>query len=100
VRRNISPANFASPIHMVEVMLPAGTRVAYESAAGQSDMHQQIWVRQGRVEVRVGEATHQLAEDDCLAMRLGQPTAFANRTRKPARYIVVIAHAPGRALST
>lgn len=93
VRRNISPANFPSPIHIVEVMLPAGTRVAYDSAPGQSDMHQQVWVRQGHVEVSVGETTHHLSEDDCLAMPLGQPTAFANRTRKPARYIVVIAHA-------
>src|SRR5215813_4179320 len=95
VRRNISPANFPSPIHIVEVMLPAGAAVAYESAPGQSDMQQQVWVRQGRVEVSVGETTHRLAEDDCLAMRLGQSTAFANRTRKPARYIVVIANAPG-----
>jgi transcriptional regulator with XRE-family HTH domain len=100
VRRNISPANFPSPIRIVEVMLPAGARVEYESAPGQSDMHQQVWVRQGQVEVRVGETTHHLSEDDCLAMRLGQPTAFANRTRKPARYIVVIAHAFSRSVPT
>lgn len=99
VRRNISPPNFASPIHIVEVMLPAGTGVAYESAPGQNDMHQQVWIRQGRVEVSVGDTTHRLAEDDCLAMRLGQRTAFANRTRKPARYIVVIGHAFGRPMA-
>jgi transcriptional regulator with XRE-family HTH domain len=100
VRRNISPASFPSPIRIVEVMLPAGTRVAYESAPGQSDMHQQVWVRQGRVEVSVGETIHHLAADDCLAMRLGKPIAFANRTRKPARYIVVISPAFGRSLPT
>src|SRR5688572_7540408 len=31
VRRNISPGNFPSPLQIVEVMLPAGARVAYES---------------------------------------------------------------------
>jgi hypothetical protein len=35
--------------------------------------------------------THRLSKDDCFAMRLNEPMAFRNRTRKPARYIVVIA---------
>ena len=54
-------------------------------------IHQQVWVKEGRIELTVGKTTHQLAEDYCLAMHLGEPIAFANRTRKPARYIVVIA---------
>ena len=90
LRRSISPANFPSSIHIVEVTLPAGARVAYESAS-LHDIDQQVWVQDGRIEVTVGENTHRLAEDDCLAMRLGEPIAFANRTRRPARYIVAIA---------
>lgn len=90
LRRNISPASFPSAIHIVEVMLPPGARVAYESASLR-DRDQQIWVQEGCVEVTVGETTHRLAEDDCLAMRLDHPIAYVNRTRKPARYIVVIA---------
>src|SRR5437879_6614334 len=31
VRRNISPANYASPIQIVEIVLPAGARVAYDN---------------------------------------------------------------------
>jgi transcriptional regulator with XRE-family HTH domain len=91
VRRNISPANFASPIQIVEVMLPAGARVAYESGARDVSIHQQIWVLEGRIEVTLGRVVHRLAEDDCLAMRLDVPTAFRNRTRKSARYVVVLA---------
>jgi transcriptional regulator with XRE-family HTH domain len=90
VRRNISPANFPSPIQIVDVMLPAGARVAYESGARDANIHQQIWVQEGTIEVTVGSITHRLSEDDCLAMQLNEPTAFRNRTRKPARYIVVI----------
>ncbi len=90
VRRNISPANFASPIQIVEVVLPAGARVAYESGTRDLAIHQQIWVQQGRIEVTVGRVVHRLQEGDCLAMQLDVPTAFRNRTRKPARYIVVL----------
>jgi uncharacterized cupin superfamily protein len=72
-------------------MLPAGARVAYESGARETRIHQQIWVRDGRVEVTLGRVTHRLSKDDCLAMHLDEPTAFRNRTRKPARYLVIIA---------
>jgi transcriptional regulator with XRE-family HTH domain len=91
VRRNISPANFTSPIQIVEVVLPARARVAYETGTRDVRIHQQIWVQEGAIEVRVGRVTYRLAEDDCLVMQLNEPTAFRNRTRKRARYIVVIA---------
>jgi len=91
VRRNISPANFPSPIQIVEIVLPAGARVAYETGARDVSMHQQIWVLSGSIEVTLGRVTYRLSEDDCLAMQLDAPTAFRNRTRKPARYLVTIA---------
>jgi len=97
VRRNISPANFPSPIQIVEVVLPAGARVAYETGARETTIHQQIWVRKGEIELTVGSATYRLAEDDCLAMQLNEPTTFRNRTRRPARYFVVVATGQSRA---
>ena len=54
-------------------------------------------IQEGQVEVTLGSVTHRLAEDDCLAMRLDQPTAFRNRTRKPARYVVVVTTERARA---
>lgn len=97
LRCNISPANFPSPIQLVDVVLPAGARVAYDTGARESSIHQQIWVQQGSIEVTVGKVTHRLAEDDCLAMQLNEPTAFRNPTRKPARYVVAIATERSRA---
>ena len=97
VRRNISPANFPSPIQIVEIVLPAGARVAYETGARDVSIHQQIWLQQGSIEVTVGKVTHRLSEDDCLAMPLNEPTTFRNRTRKPARYMVVVAADRSRA---
>jgi transcriptional regulator with XRE-family HTH domain len=91
VRRNISPANYPSPVQIVEIVLPAGARVAYENAARDASVHQQVWVQEGSVEVTSGRVTHRLRAGDCLAMTLDEPSAFRNRTRQPARYVVVIA---------
>jgi transcriptional regulator with XRE-family HTH domain len=91
VRRNISPPNFPSPIQIVDVVLPAGARVAYETGARDASIHQQIWVQEGSIEVTLGKVTHKLNEDDCFAMQLNDQMVFRNRTRKPARYFVVIA---------
>jgi len=79
------------------VVLPGGARVAYETGARDAVIHQQIWVSEGGIEVTLGRVTHRLAKDDCLAMRLEEPTAFRNRTRKPARYLVVLATEQSRA---
>jgi transcriptional regulator with XRE-family HTH domain len=91
VRRNISPPNYPSPIQIVEVIMPAGATVAYESGARNVTIHQQIWVQEGAIEVTVGSDSHCLSEGDCLAMQLNQPTKFHNSTFQPARYYVVIA---------
>ena len=100
VRRNISPPNYRSPIQLVEVDLPAGAKVAYETGAREVSIHQQVWVQAGSIEVTVGKGVHRLGPDDCLAMQLNAPISFQNRTRKPARYIVSIATdrspSPGR----
>lgn len=89
-RRNISPPNFPSPIRIVDVVFPAGARVSYESGPRDSAVAQQIWVQQGAIEVTVGNVTHKLAKDDCLAMQLDAPVTFRNRTRKAAHYLVVL----------
>jgi len=90
VRRNISPSDHSSAVRIAEVTLPARAHVAYENGPGMA-FHQQVWVQQGRVDVTVGSNMFRLSEDDCLAMRLDEPTAFRNPGRRAARYIVVIA---------
>ena len=90
VRRNLSPASFPSPIELVEVRLPAGARVAYDTAARAVGISQQIWVLEGSVEVTVGGTTHRLSAGDCLAMRVDRPTAFRNPARRPVHYLVAL----------
>lgn len=91
VRRNISPPNYPSPIQIVEVIMPAGATVAYESGIRNVSIHQQIWVQAGSIEVTIGQNSHRLEEGDCFAMQLNAPTKFHNPTLQPARYYVVIA---------
>lgn len=96
VRRNLSPPGFRSPIELVEVVLPAGARVVYDTP-GRSravGISQQLFVLSGRLDVKVGEETHHLGAGDCLAMRLDRPTAFRNPGARPTRYLVVLTADP------
>jgi len=94
VRRNVSPAGTASPIHIVEVLFPPKARVAYETAAREPQVHQQVWMLEGTIEVTLGDEHHRLDAGDCLAMVLDRPMSYYNPTRKIARYAVVIATLP------
>jgi quercetin dioxygenase-like cupin family protein len=90
-RRNLSPPGVAAPLQLVEVELPAGARIAYESGVRAVPMHQQLWVLDGSIEVTLGDARQRLDAGDCLAMQLAGPTAYRNPGRKTARYLVAIA---------
>jgi transcriptional regulator with XRE-family HTH domain len=90
LRRNVSPGGFPSPIQIVEVTLPPGARVAYETGLRTGITHQQVWVLQGVIEIVLGDERHELRTGDCLAMVLDRPIAYRNPTTKPARYCVVI----------
>ncbi|MET0399844.1 MAG: XRE family transcriptional regulator [Longimicrobiaceae bacterium] len=96
VRRNLSPPGFPSPIELVEIVLPAGARVAYDTPATPRavGIGQQVWVLEGRLELTVGGATHRLDAGDCLAMRLEGPVAFRNPADRDTRYAVALAADP------
>ena len=93
VRRNVSPA-LRSPLQLVDVIFPAGQRVAYDTAAREVEIHQQVWMIDGQMELTVGGTAWRLHTGDCLAMRLDQPIVYHNPTRKPARYLVALATLP------
>lgn len=92
LRRNLSPAGFAAPLQLVEVVFPPGARVAYESGVREVPMHQQVWVLEGSIELSVGDERFRLDAGDCLALHLDRPTAYRNPGRRPARYLVAIAN--------
>ena len=93
LRRNVSP-EAPSPIQLVDVVFPAGRRVAYETGARDVDIHQQVWMIEGAMQVTVGDVHWHLEAGDCLAMRLDRPVAFRNPTRQAARYLVALSTLP------
>jgi transcriptional regulator with XRE-family HTH domain len=94
MRRNLSAPGFPSPIELVEVALPAGARVAYDTGQRATTVHQQIWIIEGAIELMLGDNTYRLATGDCLSMRLDQLIVFRNLTEDPARYVVALATDP------
>jgi GNAT superfamily N-acetyltransferase len=62
----------------VNVVFPAGARVAYDSATHNADIHQQVWLLEGRMDISVGDDLWQLDSGDCLAMRLDRPITYHN----------------------
>jgi len=95
VRRQVSPPGVTQPMQIAEVFLPAGARVAFENAAREVRIHQQIWLLEGTLEITLGTERYRLRAGDCLAMQLDAPTMFHNPTRKAARYAVVVATESG-----
>ena len=93
LRRNVSPPA-PSPLQLVDVVFPAGQRVAYETGTRDAEVHQQVWMIEGAMELTVGDKLWKLQAGDCLAMRLDQPLVYRNPTRKPARYLVALATLP------
>ena len=93
VRHQLSPAAY-SPIQLVEVDFPARQRVAYETAARNVDVYQQVWIIEGTMELTVGDTPWLLATGDCIGMRLDQPIIFHNPADVPARYLVALVSQP------
>jgi transcriptional regulator with XRE-family HTH domain len=93
VRRNVSPPA-RSPIQLVDVVFPAGRRVAYDSVQREAEIHQQVWMIDGVMEITVGDTLWRLDAGDCLAMQLDQPIVYRNPGRQPARYLVALATLP------
>ena len=90
LRRNLSPSAFPSPIELVEVELPPGARVAYDSGTRTATIDQQIWLLAGAIEVTVGKTVHRLEAGDCLAMQVDRPISFRNPRGETARYLVAL----------
>lgn len=89
VRRNVSPSG-VSPLQLVDVVFPAGQRVAFETSERDADIHQLVWMIDGIMTIAHGADQWELSPGDCLAMRLDAPIRFHNPGARPARYLVAL----------
>lgn len=90
VRRHLSPAGFASPIELVEVLFPPGETVTFENAVRTVTTHQQLWLLEGVMTVSIDEERWHLSAGDCLAMVLKRRICFHNPAGRPARYALAL----------
>jgi transcriptional regulator with XRE-family HTH domain len=93
MRRSLSPAA-PSPLQLVDVVFPPGQRVAYDSVPHNADIHQQVWMIAGAMDISVGEQHWRLEAGDTLAMRLDRHIVYHNPTGKQARYLVALTTQP------
>ncbi len=90
VRRNVSPANLALPVQIVDVIFPPRKKVSFDTVYRAAPLEQQVWVLEGTIEITLKKVTHRLHEGDCFAFHLDTPITYYNPTRSPSRYAVVI----------
>ncbi len=95
VRRTLSAMGPASPIGLVEVVLPPGAHVAFDLHP-RPHRHQLIYVIEGSLQAVTGADAHDLEPGDCLAMQLDKPNQYRNNGSETARYLVAIASPDGR----
>ena len=94
LRRNLSPPGGPSSVELVEVELPPGARVAYDTGPRAVAVSQQIWIMEGQLALTVGTESYELGPGDCLAMRVDAPIVFRNVLDRPARYLVALVAEP------
>lgn len=87
-RRAVSPTS-GGPLELVEVELPGGAEVSYP-ADSYAFINQQIWVLEGRLRFKEGDAEHELEAGDCLQLGSPAPCTFLNPTRRSCRYLVAL----------
>ncbi|MHA6622731.1 helix-turn-helix domain-containing protein [Pseudonocardia sp. DLS-67] len=87
-RRAVSPAG-GRPLELVEIELPAGTRVAFPPLTSEL-VHQQIWVLDGHLSLHEGATVHELDAGDCLQMGPSAAREYINPTDRVCRYLVAL----------
>lgn len=93
-RRTLTPATAGQPLQLSEIRFPAGAKVTFENSFGAMQVHQQIWMLSGLMDLRLGKEVTHLGAGDCMAMTLDQPISFHNPGKTEARYLVAVARQP------
>jgi transcriptional regulator with XRE-family HTH domain len=89
--RRIALSPRAAPvIELIKGELPSGARIDYPAGAF-AFIEQQILVLSGTLTFRDGAKRYVLKIGDCLALGAPADRSFANETKKPCTYLVVIA---------
>ncbi|MBN9661440.1 MAG: helix-turn-helix transcriptional regulator [Acidobacteria bacterium] len=88
-RRAVSPPTPGLRGELVEVRIPAGATVRFETAPVHGLEHH-LWMLDGRLRLEVDGHEFDLRAGDCLRYLLTGPTRFQSVGRREARYVVAM----------
>jgi transcriptional regulator with XRE-family HTH domain len=88
-RRAVSPPSPGLRGELVEVHIPAGATVSFETSpiAG---LEHHLWMLEGAVTVDVDGSSVSLRTGDCLRYVLNGPSRFQNAGKRAARYVIAM----------
>jgi transcriptional regulator with XRE-family HTH domain len=90
-RRAVSPPAPGLRGELVEVRMPAGASVSFDTSPVQGLEHH-LWIIEGSLNLDVEGSRFELHTGDCLRYVLNGPTHFENPGRRETRYIVAMVH--------
>jgi transcriptional regulator with XRE-family HTH domain len=90
-RKMVSPPAPGLRGELVEVHLPAGATVTFETAPVVGLEHH-LYMVEGALTLQVEGTTFRLRAGDCLRYLLSGPTRFQNPGKREARYLVALVH--------
>lgn len=90
-RRVVSPPTAGLRGELVEVQLPAGATVAFDTAPV-AGLEHHLWMLDGLLTVKVDGSTFRLRAGDCLRYLLVGPSGFEATGKRGARYLVALVH--------
>ena len=91
VRRVVSPPHPQLRGEVVEVTLPAGASVAYDSSPVPGLEHH-LWMLEGVVKIEIEGSAFRIQKGDCLRYALSGPSRFECPGKRGARYVIALVH--------
>jgi transcriptional regulator with XRE-family HTH domain len=90
-RRVVSPPAPGLRGELVEVHLPAGASVSFDTTPVPGLEHH-LWMLDGSLTLEVEQSVFRLRAGDCLRYVLAGPTRFEGTGTRGARYVIAIVH--------
>ncbi|MFM2486454.1 helix-turn-helix domain-containing protein [Celerinatantimonas yamalensis] len=94
IRRQLTPRNATSTVELTEIIFPPKKSVTFENMLRNIEIHQQVWVISGNIEISDDHSTWHLKEGDCLAFQQKEHTIFFNPNNTEARYLIALTSLP------
>ena len=94
IRRQLTPRNATSTVELTEIIFPPKKSVTFENMLRNIEIHQQVWVISGKIEISDDHSTWHLKEGDCLIFQQKEHTIFFNPNNTEARYLIALTSLP------